>query len=195
MNKEIMEDRIEEIIKESIRVKEKISRDQISKIAEAVKLISDAIKGGGKVILFGNGGSAADAQHISGELVGRFKIERSALPAIALTTNPSTLTAISNDYGYEMTFTRQVEGLGRRGDVVVGISTSGNSLNVVEAIKRANKMEMKTIALTGNDGGKVSEIADLSIIVPSDLTPRIQESHILIGHIICELVEEELFSV
>lgn len=188
-----MKERIRKIIAESISVKENLKSNHIDIIEKAADLIAQSIEQGGKAILFGNGGSAADAQHIAGELVGRFMKERPALAAIALTTNTSTLTAVANDYGYETTFARQIEGLGKKGDVAIGISTSGNSPNVIEGIKRAKHIGIRTVALTGGDGGKVSRIADLSVIVPSHSTPRIQESHSMIGHIICELVEEELF--
>lgn len=157
-----------------------------------VKFIVAAYKRGGKVVLFGNGGSAADAQHIACELVGQFFLKREAFPAIALTTNTSTLTAVANDYGYETVFSRQVEALVNEKDVVIGISTSGNSPSVVEAMKIAKIKGAKTIALTGNDGGKLAEAADLALIIPSNSTPRIQEAHITIGHIVCELVERAM---
>ncbi len=144
--------------------------------------------------MFGNGGSAADAQHIAGELVGKLLLERQALPAIALSTNTSILTALANDYGYETVFSRQVEALVDENDVVIGISTSGNSPSVTEAIKAAIAKGAKTAGLTGGSGGTLAEVADLVIIVPSEVTPRIQEAHITIGHIICEMVEKELAS-
>ena len=184
-----------EIIKgleESARVKKAIAKSKIDEIASMVKLIITAYKIGGKVVLFGNGGSAADAQHLAGELVGQFKLNRQALPAIALTTNTSVLTAVANDYGYDTVFTRQVEALVNEKDVVIGISTSGNSPNMIEAMKMAKMNGAKTIGLTGGNGGKLAEVADLALIVPSDSTPRIQEAHITIGHIVCELVEREL---
>ena len=137
----------------------------------------------------GNGGSAADAQHIAGELVGRFKKERKAIPAISLSTDTSILTAIGNDYGFEKVFERQIEALGNKGDVVIGISTSGNSENVYRAMKLAKKMGLTTIGLLGNDGGKIKNLSDIALVVPSKNTPRIQETHITIGHIICEGVE------
>ena len=188
MHKEIA-DRLEE----GARVKQDMAKSRIGEIEGMVKLIVSAYRAGGKVVLFGNGGSAADAQHIAGELVGRFKLERPALPAVALTTNTSVLTAVANDYGYETTFSRQVEALVGEKDVVVGLSTSGNSPNVVEAIKAAKIKGAKTIGLTGSNGGQLAEEADLVIRVPSISTPRIQEAHITIGHIVCELVERELF--
>ena len=188
MHREIA-DRLEE----GARVKQDMAKSRIGEIEGMVKLIVSAYRAGGKVVLFGNGGSAADAQHIAGELVGRFKLERPALPAVALTTNTSVLTAVANDYGYETTFSRQVEALVGEKDVVVGLSTSGNSPNVIEAIKAAKIKGAKTICLTGGNGGQLAEEADLVIRVPSDSTPRIQEAHITIGHIVCELVERELF--
>jgi len=182
-------------LEESAQRKKAIAKSRIAEIEHVVEFIIGAYKTGGKVVLFGNGGSAADAQHIASELVGRFMLKRQAFPAIALTTNTSTLTALANDYGYETVFSRQVEALVNERDVVIGISTSGNSPNVVEAIKMAKIKGAKTVALTGSDGGKLAEVADLALIVPSDSTPRIQEAHITIGHIVCELVEKELANV
>ena len=182
------------MLEESAHVKLALAREKTAEIERMVSLIVTALKAGGKVVLFGNGGSAADAQHLAGELVGRFKLERRALPAIALTTNTSTLTAMANDCGYETVFSRQVEALVSEKDVVMAISTSGNSPNVIEAIKTAKMRGAKTIGLTGGSGGKLAEVADLVIIVPSNDTPRIQEAHITIGHIVCELVEKELAS-
>ncbi|MFC2004093.1 D-sedoheptulose 7-phosphate isomerase [Chloroflexota bacterium] len=179
-------------LQESAEVKSAIAKSKISEIERIVSSIIAAYKTGGKVVLFGNGGSAADAQHIAGELVGRFKLERQSLPAIALTTNTSILTAVANDYGYERVFSRQVEALVNEKDVVIGISTSGNSPSVIEAIKTAKMKGAKTIGLTGGNGGKLAEVVDLVLIVPSDDTARIQEAHITIGHIVCELVEKEL---
>ena len=179
-------------LEESAQIKKAIAESKIGEIASMVKLIITAYKIGGKVVLFGNGGSAADAQHLAGELMGQFKLNRQALPAIALTTNTSVLTAVANDYGYDTVFTRQVEALVNEKDVVIGISTSGNSPNVIEAMKMAKMKGAKTIGLTGGNGGKLAEVADLALIVPSDSTPRIQEAHITIGHIVCELVEREL---
>lgn len=181
---------IEEDINESISVKEKLKQqiDIIEKIAtEAIK----AIRNGGKIVLFGNGGSAADAQHIACELVGKFKMERKALPAIALTTNTSIITAIANDIGFEEVFSRQVQGIVTDRDLVIGISTSGESLNVINGILAAKKKGAKTVALLGKGGGRLATIADISLIVPSDKTERIQEAHITVGHIICELIEKE----
>ena len=146
------------------------------------------------MLLCGNGGSASDAQHIAAELSGRFYSDRPPLYAEALHVNSSYITAVANDYGYESTYARMVEAAGREGDVFVGISTSGNSPNVVKAMKKANEIGMLTVGLTGRDGGKIQEICDIMIRIPSDDTPRIQEAHILVGHIICQLIEEEMFS-
>ena len=179
-------------LEESAQIKSAIAKSKIDEIYSMVGFIVATYKVGGKVVLFGNGGSATDAQHLAGELVGRFMLERQALPAIALTTNTSILTAVGNDYGYETVFSRQVEALVNEKDVVIGISTSGNSPNVIEAMKTAKMKGAKTIGLTGGNGGKLVEVADLVLIVPSDSTPRIQEAHITIGHIVCELVEREL---
>ena len=179
-------------LEESAQIKKAIARSMIDKIESMVTLIVTAYKAGGKVVLFGNGGSAADAQHIAGELVGQFMLKRQAFPAIALTTNTSILTAVANDSGYEAVFSRQIEALVTEKDVIVAISTSGNSPSVVEAIKMAKAKGAKTIGLTGGNGGKLAKAADLVLTVPSDTTPRIQEAHITIGHIVCELVEREL---
>jgi len=162
---------------------------QIERLAsEIVK----CFKAGGKVILMGNGGSAGDAQHIAAEFVGRYKKERKSYPALALNANTSTLTAVGNDYGYDVTFSRQVEGFAKKGDVVIGISTSGNSANVYKALEVAKSMGCYSAALLGKSGGTIKNIADLPIIVKSENTPRIQECHIFIGHTVCELVEKEL---
>ena len=164
--------------------------DTLIKIADS---IIECYKNDKKVVLFGNGGSAADAQHIAAELVGRYIMERRSLPAIALNVNTSVLTAIANDYHYDRVFERQIEGLVNPGDVIIGISTSGNSENVIRGILKAKEKEALTIALTGRDGGKLKEIVHVSFNAPSDKTPRIQEVHITVGHIICELVERTLF--
>jgi len=186
---------VKDILNESIRVKKKIVDDPslLSQINEISSLIVEAYRRKKKVILFGNGGSAADAQHIAGELVNRLHLEREALPAIALTTDSSVLTSIANDYDYSRIFARQVEALAKEGDVVIGISTSGSSSNVIEAVKTAKEKGAKTVGFTGNKGGKLAELVDFVISVPSDETPRVQESHITILHIICCLVERELF--
>ena len=192
-----MRSEIAKRLEESAQVKLAMAKNMLGEIERMVTCVLAAYRAGGKVVVFGNGGSAADAQHLVGELVGRFKLERPALPAIALSTNTSILTAIANDYGYDVVFSRQIEALVTEKDVVIGISTSGRSPNVIEAIKAARKKGAKTIILTGGKGGpsrgRMAEVADLVLAVPSDSTPRIQESHITIGHIVCELVEKELF--
>jgi D-sedoheptulose 7-phosphate isomerase len=183
---------IAEMLEESARIKRDIAAAGAGEIERSVNLIIKSYRAGGKVILLGNGGSAADAQHLAAELMGRFKLTRAALPAIALTTNTSILTALTNDYGYETVFSRQIEALASDRDVVIGISTSGESTNVIEALKAARQKGAGTIALTGRSGGGLARVADVALAVPSDDTPRIQEAHITIGHIICELVEREL---
>lgn len=190
-----MEKIVKDILNESIRVKKKIVDDPslLSQINQISSIIIEAYRKKNKVILFGNGGSAADAQHVAGELVNRLHLEREALPAIALTTDSSVLTSIANDYDYSRIFARQVEALAKEGDVVIGISTSGSSSNVIEAVKTAKEKGAKTVGFTGNKGGKLAELVDFVISVPSDETPRVQESHITILHIICCLVERELF--
>ncbi len=187
-----MRDKIKEKLLESIQVKEELMRICITPIVETVNCIIDSLKRGGKVIFFGNGGSAADSQHLAAEFVGRFKKDRKALAAVALTTDTSILTSLANDYGYEVIFAKQIEALGNKGDVAVGISTSGKAKNVIMGIKRAKDMNLKTIALTGGDGGALARLADITLIIPSKVTARIQEAHITIGHIICELAEETL---
>ncbi len=187
-----MKKAIEEIFRESIRVKEETLKSNLDTIAAVVREIREVLERGGKIIFFGNGGSAADSQHIAAEFIGRFKKERKALAAIALTTDTSILTALGNDYGFDIVFARQIEGLGRRGDLAFGISTSGNSKNVIEGIKQAKVMGLKTVSLTGHSGGTLAKLTDLSLIVPSSNTARIQESHICIAHTICELVEDQL---
>ena len=169
--------------------------EQSELIANISSLVITAFRNGGKLFLFGNGGSASDAEHIATELSGRFKLERPSLPALSLTANTSTLTAIANDYGFEMLFSRQLEGLASSGDVVIGISTSGNSPNVINGLKFAKSIGATTIAMTGKSGGKLKEFTDYCLCIPSDDTPRIQEAHILIGHILCDLVEKDLFEL
>ncbi len=187
-----MRERIKDILLESIQVKEEILRSQIGQIVEIAELMIDCLKKDGKVIVFGNGGSASDSQHIAAELVGRFKKDRSALAGIALTTNTSVITSLANDYGYDVIFSRQIEALGKKNDVVLGISTSGKARNVALGIKQAKKMGIKTVALSGGDGGEIVKLADVSLLVPSKVTARIQEAHITIAHIICEMIEQEL---
>ena len=187
-----MRDRIKDILLESIQVKEEILHTKVGQIVEIADLIIDCLKKNGKVLIFGNGGSASDSQHIAAELIGRFKKDRVALPAIALTVNTSVLTSLANDYGYEIVFSKQIEALGQKNDVAIGISTSGKAKNVAQAIKQAKKMGLKTVALTGGDGGELAKLADLSLIVPSMVTARVQEAHITVGHAICELIEQAL---
>ena len=165
-------------------------KELLPKIKEAGDLCLNTIKNGNKILIAGNGGSAADSQHFSAELTGRFKKERISLPAIALTTDTSALTAIGNDYGYEFVFSRQLEGLGNKGDIFIGISTSGNSKNVIEAIKKAKEKNIKVITLLGKDGGKMKNLGDINIIIPSNETPRIQEMHIMVLHMICQIIDE-----
>lgn len=187
--------KIKNIIKESIAVKELILSDEklISNIEKAAQIIVDCYRNKGKVLFCGNGGSAADAQHLAAELSGRFYYDRPALEAEALHVNTSYLTAVGNDYSFDQIYSRILSASGKTGDVLVGISTSGNSKNVLEAQKVAKQKGMKIISLTGESGGEMKNSTDCLINVPSKLTPRIQESHILIGHIICQIVEEELF--
>ena len=158
-------------------------------VAISAQLCIDCLRNGGKILLFGNGGSAADAQHIAAELVGRYKVERKSLPAIALTTDTSALTSIGNDYGYTHVFDRQVAALANKGDVVIGISTSGNSINVINALKLALELNCKTIGFSGQDGGVMKDICDITLDAPSEDTPRIQEMHIIISHTICRLID------
>lgn len=182
---------IEDKIRESIAVKEKILQDReiIATIAKVSEIFGNAINDGGKLLFCGNGGSAADSQHIVAEFMGRFQRERRAIPAISLNSDTILLTAIANDYGYEMAFLRAVEGLMRPIDILIGISTSGNSENIYRALLKAKEVGGTTVAFLGKTGGKIKGIADYSIVVPSDCTARIQECHIMIGHILCEIVE------
>ena len=170
-----------------------IERDLTPRIAETVELLAEAFRAGNKLLVMGNGGSAADAQHLAAEIVGRFQMERRALPAIALTTDSSILTAIGNDYGFDAIFSRQVEALAAPGDVVIGISTSGNSRNVGAALELARTRGCRTVGLLGRNGGTIAGVVELSLVVPSRETPRIQEGHITIIHIVCDLLEQELF--
>jgi D-sedoheptulose 7-phosphate isomerase len=179
-------------LREGAELRMQISRDHADAIVEAASAITECLRAGGKLLLFGNGGSAADAQHLAAEFVGRFIGERRALPAIALTTDSSILTAVGNDYGFEHIFERQIEGLGRANDVAIGISTSGNSPNVIAAVQAAKKRGLKTIGLIGNDGGMLAKCVDTAITVCAANTARIQECHIAIGHLFCELVELDL---
>jgi D-sedoheptulose 7-phosphate isomerase len=190
----MMRDKIRDIFCESIHVKEELLRTELGRIVEISELIIESLRKNGKVIIFGNGGSAADSQHIAAELVGRFKKDRTALAAIALTVNTSVLTSLANDYGYEIVFSKQIEALGKKNDVAIGISTSGKAKNVVLGLKQAKRMGIKTVVLTGKGGSELAKTADLSLLVPSEVTARIQEAHITIGHILCELIEQELCS-
>ena len=190
-----MKEYIKNQVKKSYETKQKIYNNEelLNKIQEVSKRCVELYKGSNKTILAGNGGSAADAQHIAAEMVGRYGFDRPSLPSLALTTDTSALTAIGNDYGYDQVFSRQLEGMGQDGDIFIGISTSGNSVNIIKAFQIAKKKNIFTVALVGRDGGEMAKIADISLIVPSDSTPRIQESHILIGHIICDIIEKEIF--
>jgi D-sedoheptulose 7-phosphate isomerase len=191
-----MTEKIRTIISKSIETKQAIleSDNLIQIVNECVNAITNAFKNGNKVLFCGNGGSAADAQHLAAEFSGRFYTDREALPAEALHCNTSYLTAVANDYGYDVVYSRMIQGIGNPGDVLVGLSTSGNSKNIVEAFKTAKLKNMITIGFTGESGGVMKNMSDFLINVPSSDTPRIQESHILLGHIICQLVEEQYFN-
>jgi len=191
-----MKSRINKCIASSVESHTRVLKDVNlqENIEKIVKKSIAAFKSDKKMLLCGNGGSASDAQHIAAELSGRFYSDRPPLYAEALHVNSSYITAVANDYGYESTYARMVEAAGREGDVFVGISTSGNSPNVVKAMKKAKEIGMLAVGFTGRDGGKIQEICDIMIRIPSDDTPRIQEAHILVGHIICQLIEEEMFS-
>lgn len=188
--------RIKEAIQQSIELKEKVLADEqmLSKIQEVADICTAAFCDGKKVLFCGNGGSAADAQHLAAELSGRFYFDRDPLPAEALHVNTSYLTAVANDYSYDEIFSRLIKAQGKQGDVLIGLSTSGNSGNVIKAFEKANELGMVTVGLTGQTGGKMKDISDFLFNVPSTDTPRIQEAHALIGHIICELIESKLFS-
>lgn len=172
----------------------RIEQELSPRIADLVTLLAETFGRGGKLLVMGNGGSAADAQHFVAEIVGRFKMERRGLPAIALSTDTSILTAIGNDYGFDMVFRRQVEALAVAGDVVIGISTSGNSPNVQQALELAREKGCRTVGLLGKDGGSIKAVCDLALIVPTNDTPRVQEGHITIIHIVCDLLEKTLFA-
>ncbi len=189
-------EKIKSIITKSISVKNKILSDEklLEIVKDCVSVIVTAFEKGNKVLFCGNGGSAADAQHLAAEFSGRFYTDRDALPAEALHCNTSYITAVANDYGYDVVYSRMIKGIGNKGDVLVGLSTSGKSKNIINAFKTAREKEMKTVAFTGETGGSLKNLADLLINVPSNDTPRIQESHIMLGHIICQLVEEIYFA-
>jgi D-sedoheptulose 7-phosphate isomerase len=187
---------IQNHLQNSIEVKQKLIQNHIPAIEKAAKLIIERLRNGNKLLLCGNGGSAADAQHIAAELVVRLKsqVNRPAIPALALTVDTSILTAGGNDYGFDSIFARQVEALGQEGDVLIGISTSGNSSNVVRAIEKAREKRLRTIGLLGGNGGSLLTMVDHAIVIPTHITAHIQESHITVGHILCDLIEQSLFS-
>jgi D-sedoheptulose 7-phosphate isomerase len=188
-----MEDRIVRSFKESCQLKDIFVNENLVKIVQVIEAFTAALKRGNKILIFGNGGSAADSQHLAAEFVNRFLIERPPLPAIALSTDSSVLTSIGNDYDFSEIFSKQIRAIGREGDIAWGISTSGSSPNVVKAFETAKKMGLITIGLTGKDGGALAGIADYSLNVSSHSTPRIQEVHITVGHVICEMVDFKLF--
>jgi len=188
-----MKEKILSVFEESISVKEQFIKENIDAVIEVSKLLADTFEKGRKLILFGNGGSATDASHIAGEFVNRLKRERPGLPAIALNTDMAVLTSIANDYDFSEVFARQVKALAQEGDVVIAISTSGSSSNVLKAVDVAKKKRLKTVAFTGARGDKLASKADYAFIVPSTNTPRIQEVHITLGHVLCQMVEEILF--
>lgn len=187
-----MKERIVRDIRESILVKEAVLKGQIPLIEKAANVAAECLRAGHKLLFFGNGGSAADSQHLAAEFVGRYEKERRGLAAIALTTDTSILTAVGNDYGFERIYERQIEALGRKGDVAFAISTSGNSANILAAVAKAKSLGIYTIGFTGKDGGKLKDKVDLAFVVPSQKTSCIQETHIMVGHIICEQVDEIL---
>ncbi len=191
-----MSDKIKSIIRASVETKQQVlqSEELIAVIDKAVNTITEAFKNGNSVYFCGNGGSAADAQHLAAEFSGRFYTDRKALPAEALHCNTSYLTAVANDYSFEVIYSRLIDGIGKQGDVLVGLSTSGNSANIIKAFEKAREKKMITIGFTGKSGGKMKDSSDLLINIPSTDTPRIQESHIMTGHIICQLVEEKIFN-
>lgn len=188
-----MIDQIQQLFRDSIAVKEAFISQYRDEIASAAKHLIAALKKGHKVLLFGNGGSATDASHIAGELVNRFQRDRDGLPALSLSADQSVLTSIGNDYDFQEIFSRQIRALGRKGDVAIAISTSGNSPNVLRGVEAAKPIGLMTIGFTGKDGGKLAGLVDHAFIVPSNSTPRIQETHITLGHVLCELVEDALF--
>ena len=187
-----MKERIGQDIRDGIAVKEAIIRDQLPLLEKAAAVMIQCVKEGKKILFFGNGGSASDSQHLAAEFVGRYEKERRALPAIALTTDTSILTAVGNDYGFDHIFERQVAALAQKGDVVVALSTSGNSKNVLLGLKKARELGAYTVGMTGRGGGAMKSQVDLAIVVPSQKTSRVQECHIMIGHILCERVDESL---
>lgn len=185
-----MQNVIKEEFESHLKTIQTVMEVMIEPLKEASQMAVETLKKGNKIILFGNGGSAADAQHIAAELTGRYKTERRGLPGIALTTDTSALTAIGNDYGYDRVFDRQVEALANEGDLLIGISTSGNSKNVYSALKLGRELGCKTLGLSGRDGGVMNDVCDINLVVPSNNTPRIQEMHILFGHTICQIIDD-----
>jgi D-sedoheptulose 7-phosphate isomerase len=192
-----MQQSIKDILARSIAVKQQVLSDEalVGRIQQVTLLIVDAFRKGNKVLFCGNGGSAADAQHLAAEFSGRFYKDRTPLPAEALHCNTSYLTAVANDYGYEFVYSRLLKGVGREGDILIGLSTSGNSSNIVKAYEQARSMGITTVSFTGAGGGTMKDLSDILLNVPSTDTPRIQECHITMGHIICELVEAQLFDM
>ena len=188
-----MEDHIVRIFKESSQLKEVFVNENLSRIVRVVEAVTGALKAGNKILLFGNGGSAADAQHVAGEFVNRFIIERPPLPAISLSTDTSIITSIGNDYDFSEIFSKQIRAIGQTGDVAWGISTSGKSPNIIKALETAKKMGLVTIGFTGRDGGDIARMVDYSLNVSSNSTPRVQEVHITVAHVICEMVDFKLF--
>lgn len=191
-----MNEKVKDIIRESIAVKTTVLNDTglVASVGQIVDLIVDRFRAGNHLYFCGNGGSAADAQHLAAEFSGRFYIDRDALPSEALHCNTSYLTAVANDYSYELIYSRLIRGIGKKGDILVGMSTSGNSVNIIKAFETAREKGITTIAMTGEGGGKLAPLCDHLIDIPSRNTPRIQEAHMLLGHIICQLVEEKYFS-
>jgi D-sedoheptulose 7-phosphate isomerase len=188
-----MIERIRQLARQSIETKRAFFDSHAEDVARAAQMIIDSVRAGGKLLIFGNGGSAADAQHIAAELVNRLNYDRPPIPAIALTTDTSILTSIGNDSSFDELFERQLRALGREGDVAIAISTSGNSVNVLRAVASARALGISTIGLAGRTGGKLAEVVDLALIVAAESTQHIQETHITIGHILCELIEDSLF--
>lgn len=191
-----MNEKVKDIIRESIAVKTTVLNDTglVASVSQIVDLIVDRFRAGNHLYFCGNGGSAADAQHLAAEFSGRFYIDRDALPSEALHCNTSYLTAVANDYSYDLIYSRLIRGIGKKGDILVGMSTSGNSVNIIKAFETAREKGITTIAMTGEGGGKLAPLSDHLVDIPSRNTPRIQEAHMLLGHIICQLVEEKYFS-
>lgn len=190
-----MEEIILKRLEETVKIKTRFIQENLPQFLTIIKLIANALENGNKILLFGNGGSAAEAQHIAAEFVNRFMMNRPPLPAIALSTDSSILTSIGNDESFSEIFSKQVLALGKEGDIAISISTSGNSANVIRATEVAKNMGIETVALTGNDGGDLAKVADYSLIVPSNRTPCIQEVHMAAGHILCEMVEAQIFKI